>query len=707
MDRVTHIFAALRTRVAGGRRWLAARRLRPWRWVFALAAVGLAVGTALLLWTMNCGTAGCPTTEEITSFRPTEGSRILDRDGRFIGRLSYVRRVNVPLDSVPEHVRNAFLAVEDRRFYEHEGIDWRGMVRATFRNIRALGVREGFSTITMQVARNAFIPHLMSERSVRRKLREIGTTWRIEDVLTKDEILELYLNIIYFGNGTYGVEAASRDLFGKSVSELNITQAATLAGLPKAPSSYAPRLHPVRALARRNLVLDLMAQEGHITPAQRDTARARGLGLAARGWTLPRDTSFALDPVREMVDSVLGDSIPRGDVIVHTTLDQEAQRAAEAAVRAQAVVIQRVADRFDGRRGGDEIEGALVALDPANGEIRALVGSRNYTRQGFNRALRARRQPGSAFKPFVYAAAMVDGWTPATTVEDLPIEITDSLGKIWRPANDRGFAGTVTLRRALMRSSNAATVRLSREVGEARVISTARRLGIQSPLEPVPSLALGSFEVTPLELAVAYAPFANGGLRVRPTLITSIAAPDGTVLWEAPAQVLGRALGPHDTYLVRSMLRAVVDRGTGYTVRELGVRGPVGGKTGTTNEAADLWFVGFTPSLVAAVWFGYDQPRSIAPNASASGLAVPAWAKFYRDGWEETGSEAAWAPPPGMESAVIDAYTGYLANEYCPVRETAWFKPGTAPTAYCPRHPEEDESFPARVGRFFERLLGF
>lgn len=707
MNRSSQLLAALRSRLAGARAWLAARQIRPWRWVFTFAAIGLAIGTGMLLWTMNCGTAGCPTAEEISSFRPTEGSRILDRNGRFIGRVSYVRRVNVPLDSVPQHVRNAFLAVEDRRFYEHEGIDWRGMARAIVRNIRAMGVREGFSTITMQVARNAFIPHLMNERSMRRKLREIGTTWRIEDVLTKDEILELYLNIIYFGNGTYGVEAASRDLFGRSVSELNITQAATLAGLPKAPSSYAPRLHPDRAIARRNLVLELMVEEGYISPAQRDTARGRGLGLSARAWTLPRDTSFALDPVRELVDSVLGDSVPRGDVVVHTTLDHAAQRAAEEAVSSQAAVIQRVADRFDGRRGGEQIEGALVAVDPANGEIRALVGSRNYTRKGFNRALRARRQPGSAFKPFVYAAAMVSGWTPATTVQDLPIEITDSLGEIWSPANDRGFAGTVTLRRALMRSSNAATVRLAQEVGAPRIIATARRLGIQSPLDAVPSLPLGSFEVTPLELAAAYAPFANGGMRVRPTLVTSITAPDGTLLWEAPAPVIGRALGPQDIYLVRSMLRSVVDRGTGYTVRDLGVRGPVAGKTGTTNEAADLWFVGFTPSIVAAVWFGYDQPRSIAPNASAAGLAVPAWARFYKEGWTETGTEDAWDPPAGMEPAVIDAYTGYLANEYCPVRETAWFKPGTAPTAYCPRHPEEDDSFPARVGRFFERLLGF
>ncbi|MDQ2670724.1 MAG: transglycosylase domain-containing protein, partial [Gemmatimonadota bacterium] len=464
MNRIARTLQSLRA-------WLAAHGIKPWRWAVALALLGLACGTGMLLWTMNCGT-GCPAPEEIRSFRPTEGSRILDRNGRFIGRVSYVRRINVPLDSVPEHVRNAFLAVEDRRFYQHEGIDWRGMARATLRNIRALGVREGFSTITMQVARNAFIPHLMSERSINRKLREIGTTWRIEDVLTKDEILELYLNIIYFGNGTYGVEAASRDLFGKSVGELNITQAATLAGLPKAPSSYAPRLHPDRALARRNLVLELMVEEGYITPAQRDTARARSLGLSRRGWTLARDTSFALDPVREMVDSVLGDSVPRGDVIVHTTLDHVAQRAAEQAVRAQAAVIQRMADVYDRRRGDDEIEGALVALDPTNGEIRALVGSRHFTRRGFNRALRARRQPGSAFKPFVYAAALMDGWTPASTVEDLPIEITDSLGKVWRPANDRGFAGTVTLRRALMRSSNAATVRLSRQVGEARVIAT-------------------------------------------------------------------------------------------------------------------------------------------------------------------------------------------------------------------------------------------
>lgn len=689
---------------------LRARGIRPLRWFVALGAILLVLVTGVVLWSLNCGYAGCPSVEDIRAFRPNEGSRILDRNGTYLGRLNYVRRINVPLDSVPAHVRQAFLAVEDRRFYEHGGIDWRGVVRATMANVAAFGVREGFSTITMQVARNAFIPHLMHERSFRRKFRELGTARRIEQVLTKDEILELYLNIIYLGNGTYGIGAASRDLFGKPVSELTVPEAALLAGLPKAPSSYAPREHPDRARARRDLVLALMVEEGYLTPAAHDSAAAQPLGLAEEPWVLARDTSFALDPIRVLVDSVLGDSVPQGDVVVHTTLDAVAQQAAERAVVAQAAAIQRVADAHDRQRGGEDIEGAMVALDPRTGEVRALVGGRHFTRRGFNRALQARRQPGSAFKPFVYAAALADGYTPASTVQDVPVEITDSLGRTWRPANDRGFAGTVTLRRALMRSSNAATVRLSREVGETRVIATARRVGISSHLEPVPSLALGSFEVTPLELVTAYATFANGGMRVRPSLVSRIESPDGQILWQAPAGVLDRALAPADAYQVTSMLRSVVDRGTGYTIRAMGVQGPVAGKTGTTNDAADLWFVGYTPTLVAGFWFGYDQPRSISPNASASEHAVPAWVRFYRDGWEETGTADAWAAPAGMVPVTIDAYTGYLANEFCPVTQREWFKPGTEPTVFCPRHPEEDEedgSFPARVGRFFERLFGF
>ena len=344
-----------------------------WRRIGLLsAAFGLAFLVTVIAWVATCGFHGCPSTSEILAFRPSEGSRVLDRHGVSLGRLTYVRRVNVPVARVPKSVRAAFIATEDRRFYYHAGVDWRSAGRAFLRNLSAVSIREGFSTITMQVVRNAFLPHLSNERSFRRKLIEIELARRLERTLTKQQILEMYLNVIYLGNGTYGVEAASRDLFGKSVGRLSLAEAATLAGLAKGPSLYAPRRHPERAQARRDLVLSLMAREGYISPALAERARREPLRLARAEWRPPRDRSYALDPVRAAVDSILGDdAATAGDIVVYSTIDAEAQRAAERALRIQGAAIQRQAPRSKVRA---ELEGAVVALDPRTGEIRALVG---------------------------------------------------------------------------------------------------------------------------------------------------------------------------------------------------------------------------------------------------------------------------------------------------------------------------------------------
>jgi 1A family penicillin-binding protein len=646
------------------------------------------------------------------AFRPSEGGRVLDRGGATLGRLDYVRRINVPLGRVPRHVRAAFIAVEDRRFYYHGGVDWRSAARALVRNLRQADVSEGFSTITMQVVRNAFVPRLAQQRSLRRKLIEIHLAHRLERALTKQQILALYLNVIYLGNGAYGIEAASEDLFGKSVDRLTVAEGATLAALARGPSVYAPRRHPDRALARRNLVLTVMAREHYLSDSASARARATPLTLSP-GTLRPReDRSFALDPVRAVVDSVLGDD-QLGDLIVYTTLDARAQRAAEDAVRRQADAIDRDTPPPSRARGKgarrDTLQGALVALDPRNGELRAIVGARRYVPGGFNRALVARRQPGSAFKPFVYAAALAGGMTPAAVIMDTPIEITER-GRIWRPVNfDGAYAGRLTLRRALMRSANAATVRLGEAVGERRVAALARRAGIRSPLDAVPALALGSGAVTPLELATAYAPFANGGLRVTPSLVRRIEAGDGTVLWRAPVPTAERVLGAAEAFQLTSMLKSVVDGGTGRLVRDRGVREPVAGKTGTTNDGTDVWFVGYTPTVVAAVWFGYDAPRPIAPAASGGRLAAPAWAAFYLDGWRER-TPSDWTPPAGMVSRTIDAFNGDLANEWCPVAQREWFRAGTEPTRICREHSapfiDRLEEFGKKLGRAVKDLLG-
>ncbi|MFL5561790.1 MAG: penicillin-binding protein 1A [Gemmatimonadaceae bacterium] len=671
-----------------------------------ITALGLAIVVIFTTdaWLGSCGFQGCPTSDEIRSFRPAEGGRIVDRNGAALARLSPVHRVNVPLAKIPAHVRAAFVATEDRRFYEHRGLDWRAVVRAASRNVGALGVREGFSTITMQVARNGFVASQYGRRTFSRKLMELRLARLIESSLTKDQILELYLNVIYLGGGAYGVEAASRDLFGKSVADVDLAEAALLAALPKGPSSYAPRRAPERALRRRNLVLALMTREGYVARDAADRATREPMRVQPDGWH-PSEAgeSYALDAVRALVDSVVPPALRDADLTVVTTIDTRAQRAAEGAVTRQANALAREGVAWYGARGGG-VQGALVAIDPRSGDVVALVGGREYERGGFNRALLAHRQPGSAFKPFVYAAGLAAGFTPATLVDDEPVEVDAGNGHLWRPTNyDGTYEGQITLRRALMVSANAATVRLSRAIGESRVVARARQNGINSPMRAVPSIALGAVEVTPLELVTAYSPFANGGYRVAPRLVRRIEAPDGSLIWSSEPSVTP-VMDPRDAWQVTSMLRSVVDHGTGHAVRDLGVAGPIAGKTGTTNNNADIWFVGYSPTIVAAVWFGYDTPRPLPGGASGGRFAAPAWAEFYEHGWHETGTDAWWTPPAGMVSRVIDANTGELAGEWCPVTQLEWFKPGTEPTELCREHAPADEPIAAAVTSVGQKL---
>jgi penicillin-binding protein 1A len=373
------------------------------------------------------------------------------------------------------------------------------------------------------------------------------------------------------------------------------------------------------------------------------------------------------------------DALKDGDLVIHTTIDAKAQLSADRAIARHTVAIQN-----QGWGNRQRLQGALVALDPHSGDIRALVGGRRARRGGFIRAVNAKRQPGSAFKPFVYAAALAANISPGSIVDDEPIEVMVG-NDPWIPANyDDNYQGRTTVRRALMLSANAATVRISRAISEQAVIAAARRNGITSDLQPHPSLALGAMEVTPLELVTAYAPFANGGIRVQPRLVTRIEAPDGKVLW---SQEVARApaMDPRDAYEMTSMLRGVVDYGTGRAIRDYGVQGPVAGKTGTTNNGADVWFIGYTPTLVAGVWFGYDTPQQIASNAAGGRFAAPAWADFYKAGWTER-RNLEWVPPNGMVSAIIDPESGELATEYCPRKVREWFKPNTEPRTHCEMH---------------------
>jgi 1A family penicillin-binding protein len=668
---------------------------RDW-WKFSLLGVAVVGVLALNAWLLTCGYQGCPSRSEVRAYRPSEGGRVLDQNGRLIGHLAIVRRINVPLDKIPKHVRQAFVATEDRRFFHHDGIDWIGVGRALVRNVSSMGVREGFSTITMQVARNSFLLRRYNGRSFRRKLLELRFARLLEKELTKEQILEHYMNVIYLGNGVYGVEAASRDLFGKSIQNVSLSEAALLAALPKAPTSYAPREHPDRALKRRNLVLGLMHEQGFIDAANEQRSSKTALKIAKTEWRPSQyDQYGAVDAIRAHVDSVLPDALKEGDVVIHTTIDAKAQQSADKAIARHAVNIQNQG------WGRGMLQGALVAIDPQTGDIRAIVGGRRARRGGFIRATHAKRQPGSAFKPFVYAAALAAGIGSGSIVDDEPVEImigNDS----WIPANyDDSYQGRTTVRRALASSANAATVRVSRAVTEQAVIAAARRNGITSELQPHPSLALGAIEVTPLELVTAYAPFANGGMRVMPRLVTRIEAPDGKILWSQESQ-RAPAMDPRDAYEMTSMLRGVVDYGTGRVLRDYGVSGQVAGKTGTTNNGADVWFIGYTPSLVAGVWFGYDTPQQIADRAAGGRFAAPAWADFYKAGWSERrGSE--FALPDGMVSAIIDPESGELATEYCPRKVREWFHPQRVPRTTCEMHIYQDPIYIAEDGTVIQR----
>ncbi len=662
-----------------------------------LYAGALAVASALTTasWWWSCGWQGCPTPAQLRAWRPTEGGALLARDSAFVSALSPVNRTNVPLAQVPAHVQAAFIAVEDRRFHAHRGVDWYGVARATVANVAAGSVREGASTITMQLARNVFLGNRATERTFGRKLLEWRYATLLEGSLSKQDILERYLNAIYLGNGVYGVEGASRDLFGKSVQNISLGEAAMLAGLPKAPSSYSPRRDRARALARRAVVFDVLLREGVANSTTIRSLRNTPLQLARAEWAPARAVdSWAVEAVRVTLDSlrkagVIPHALNDAQLRVWSTIDRRAQIAGERVIASGAWQIdqERAYGGFAVSGAGARTQGALVALDPTTGALRAIVGGRRIERKGFNRALRAKRQPGSTFKPFVYAEALRQGFTAASMLEDEPVEI--DIGRtVWTPANyGDNYAGHITMRDALARSANAATVRLSSKLSVKRIADLAHAQGIVSELPLVPALALGAGAVTPLELTVAYAPFGNGGLRVQPYLVERVEDQFGRVIWSHPRTAGAKVLEATDAFLITSLLQGVVDRGTGRPVREAGIRGPVAGKTGTTNHGTDVWFVGYTPTLVASVWFGADEPQPLGWNASGGRMAAPVWARFLRDGWHSPEGDRAWVPPAGIETTQIDIGTGKLASDWCGPSRREFFVRGSAPKESCENDP--------------------
>ena len=673
------------------------------RAVLLLGTLGASLGLGALTagWSLVCAGGQCPTVDVLELYQPRQTSKLYASDGRFLAELGLERRTVARLQDIPPLVQNAFVYTEDKRFYSHNGIDFIRVFGSVAVNLVRGGFAQGFSTITMQLARNIFPERLERAKSIVRKLREAKVALAIERKYSKQKILELYLNQIYLGNGAYGVESAAQRYFGKNVRELNLPEAALLAALPKAPERYNPRREPDRAVQRRNAVLELLRTTGVINDADASLAKAYPLQLAQR--TETGDVApYFVEWIRKQLDEQFGRQLYEQGLKVYTTLDIDMQLAAERALEQQLRAIEGGKlgpykhlsyEQYFSRTGGDDrnisgvtpyLQGAFVAIEPRTGSVRAMIGGRDYADSKFNRATQALRQPGSTFKPIVYADAIQNGHTTAEALEDSPLSVPQAGGGSWSPQNFDGRSmGYIPLRRALYLSRNQATVRLGMSLGEESVASMARRFGLSTPMPPYPSLHIGAADVYPLEMIAAYTTFATGGIRSRPTGVVRVESAKGEVLWE-PGPVRTAVLSTGEAWLMTDMLRDVVRRGTAARA-VAGLRVPAGGKTGTTNDGADVWFIGFTPDLVAGVWMGLDRPRSIMRNAQGGDLAAPAWTAFMTEVYRRRALTTEFAGPGGLIAVPVDRLTGFRAGPLCPADRVFidYFVQGTEPTREC------------------------
>lgn len=630
---------------------------------FALAA---GLGGAYGMWSLICRGNRCPSIAVLESYQPKQTSKLYAIDGRFVAELGLERRTLVRISDIPKVVRDAFVITEDKRFYSHSGIDWLRIPGSVLSNVRAGYFKEGFSTITMQLARNIFPEHLSREKSVIRKIKEARVARDIEKRYSKDKILELYLNQINLGSGAYGVETASQRYFGKRVRDLNLAEAATLAAMPKAPGRYNPRRFPERAVQRRNTIIELMRRSDAVSDGDASLAKAYPLQLARRvesGDVAP----YFVEWVRQQLEKKFGARLYDEGLKVYTSLDLDIQTAADRALENQLRAMEsgkygkwnhqtyeqyQAKGASSGEPAGGEspyIQGAVVVVDPRTGSVRAMTGGRDFDDSKFNRATQALRQPGSTFKPIVYAAAVQAGRTPATRVEDVPISVPQVDGSLWTPQNyDMKFEGSMSMRRGLAQSRNLVAIRVGMEIGEQVVIDEAKRFGISTPIPPYPSIFIGSADVYPIELIASYGTFANLGSRVAPNAILRVENQQGQVIWE-PKPAKAQVLSPGEAWLMVNMMKDVVLRGTAAgSVWGAGFRVPSAGKTGTTNDGADVWYVGYTADLVAGVWMGFDKPQKIMANAQGGRLAAPAYTQLMMEVYRRKPSPPDWPRPESI-----------------------------------------------------------
>jgi penicillin-binding protein 1A len=728
--------------------------------VFFAVLAGVAAGLVQLY--LN----DLPQLRFLEEYRPSASTRILDARGRLAGELFEERRKPIRLGQVSPLLVKAVLAVEDERFFDHVGVDFKAIFRALWADLRAQSFAQGGSTITQQLTRGLF---LENDKSVKRKVKEAILAVQIENRYTKEEILELYVNQIYLGSGVYGVEAAARRYFGKSAADLNLPEAALLAGLPKAPSAYDPTRFPDKARQRRGIVLSRMLALRAVTPDEHAAAMEAPLGVipSAGGNLAP----WFIEQVRQYLEERYGyETVYKRGLEVHTTLDLDLQSAAQECVRGglesldreggwrirdkaadpgpvdenlsrgalspgvsfPARIVQASGNRLMVRAGKVEgvvradakvfpfvssfagklregqtvlvkvageippagplpltidqrplLQGGLVAIDPRTGAVRAMVGGYDFAASKFNRAVQAHRQPGSAIKPLLYGAAVEAGWTPAGVLVDEPVKYWNTERKeYWEPKNyDDKFEGTVTLVESLTHSRNVPTIRLLEKLGVGPATGFIRRMGISSPMDPNLSLALGTSSVDLLEITSAYAVFANAGVRCSPMMVTRIVDAEGRTL-ETREPDYEKVLEPGVAYVTLDMMRSVINYGTGVFARDLGI--PLAGKTGTTNDFQDAWFIGFSPTLAAGVWVGYDDNRTMGYAATGARMAGPIWKTFM--GTASAGRPAEdFRPPDDVVFAEIDVKSGYLAGPNCPGGRPVAFLKGTEPRRECPR----------------------
>lgn len=690
------------------RRWFTPRVRR----ALALGIGGLFVlGCAVVLaaWLTVCMGDACPSVEHLDDYDPVQAAKVYAADGRLISDLGLERRTVVPLSEMSPAVLAAFISTEDKRFYSHHGVDWIRVFGAIKDMIVEREIAGGASTITMQLAGNIFSDAInRRDISLSRKIREAKVAIRIERLYSKDKILELYLNQINLGNRAYGVEAASQRYFGKSVRDLNVAEAATLAAIPKAPERYNPRRHPSNSIQRRNLVISLMEDNGRITEAEAERWKAYPLTLSTQS-DFSGDAQYFVEHVRQILQARFGADLYREGYRVYTTLDLDVQLAAERALEEQLRAVEAMPgfrhttyaeyleQQGQGAEAGDDnapnspyLQGMLVTVEAATGAVRALVGGRDFADSKWNRATQAQRQPGSTFKPFVYSAALRSGIPLSHVIVDEPFSLEVPGQDLWTPQNyDLEFSGPHTLRYHLYQSRNIPAVKLGMEVGLDNVVSEARRYGITARILPVPAISIGSADVVPLEMVAAYTAFSNMGDRAVPYFIERVEDREGTIVWQ-PRPRLEPVMSREQAWLMVDVLRDVVRRGTAAGSVGSRIRFPAGGKTGTTNDYNDVWFIGFTPDLVTGVWMGFDQPTRIMNNAQGGRLAAPAWTTLMNEIYARRDAPSAWRRPSDLAAAEVDNTTGFLATAFCPtdVHLIESFIPGTEPTQYCPVHTQ-------------------